>query len=190
MRLIAFAGVVALSLVSSGQTHTADPLARYDDHDTKGATRVAGPSYVNNNYGYSVDIPAGQVGWMNTPPSPNHGFAIYLGDRRSIEVDASFDSALLGSTAAVADAVAGYMPGAQNRKALGRLGGRAAMRVDQVFAKSDRRRVVVARWDDTGGPGDAINFTLTLETTKASYTQDERTFETLVDSFRFMPRLP
>ncbi len=125
---------------------------------------------------------------MAKPPSPNHGFSVYLGPGRSIEVDASFDSGLLGSTSAVADDAASVVQGAQDSKTPETLGNRAAERVVQNWPGGDRRRVIVTRWDDAGGAGDAIVFTLTLETTVADYEHDLRTFDAVLESFRFTPR--
>ena len=179
---------MTLALCSNRPAYAADPLAKYDDHTTTGLTRVDGLTYANADYGYAVRIPNGQMAWRSTAPAPNHGFSIYLGDKRSIEVDASFDSALLGSTSAVAEDVANDVNGAQNAKMPETLGNRSAERIVQSWPNSDRRRVIVARWNDSSGPGDAIVFTLTLETTLATYEQDRKTFNTTVRSFRFTPR--
>ena len=127
---------------------------------------------------------------MEAAPSPDHGFSVYLGARRSIEVDVSFDSALLGSTAAVADEVAGYAPGGQASKSREKLGNRTAQRVGQSWPAVDRRRVIVCRWDDTGGSGNAINFVITLETTAAAYDQDKGRLDDMLTSFRYVPRNP
>ena len=178
----------ALAFSCFGPATAADPLSRYDGHDTGGLMRVDGPTYLNGNYGYAVRVPTGQTAWMTKPPSPNHGFSVYLGPRRSIEVDASFDSALLGSTSAVADNEADHVQDAHDTKSSETLGNRTAERVVQSWPGGDRRRVIVTRWDDPGGPADAIVFTLSLETTVSDYGHDLSIFEALVKSFRFVPR--
>ena len=190
MKTVQVLAIAAIAFLSASPSHAANPLTRYDDHSTAGLTRVSGPTYVNNDYGYSVQIPAGQTAWMDTPPSPNHGVNIYLGPHRSIEIDASFDSALLGSTSAVANEVAGYVAGAQSVHSADKLDGKPAERVVQTWPASDRRRVVVARWVGEDGPGNAINFVITLETTAADYRRDQAKFDEVVKSFKVGVRKP
>jgi hypothetical protein len=123
----------------------ADPVAKANDQATAGMTKVTGQAYVNNNYGFAVELPAGLTAWMNTPPAPNHGIRIFLGPRRSIEVDADHDGALLGSTAAVADdAIEGQSPDRVSRS-VSVLGGLPALTVS-LAGPEDRRMVVVAQW--------------------------------------------
>ena len=184
------AAAVALPALAAQPLPGADPLARYDEHGTSGMTRVTGQTYINEDYGFSVRVPAGEVALMNKAPGPNHGVRLYLGRRRSIELDASFDSALLGSTEAVAEAAAGYASGGEALKSQDMLGRREAERIVQYWRKAGRWRIIVARWDDAGGAGDAINITLTLETTSEAYEEDKRVFDALVRSFRFVARGP
>ncbi|MGI4802813.1 MAG: hypothetical protein ACRYG8_54040 [Janthinobacterium lividum] len=178
-----------LAWLAAGSAHASDPYARYDDHGTAGLTQVTGTSYVNNNYGYAITLPVGQAAWMDKPPSPNHGARIFLGPQRSIEVDASFDSALLGSTGAVAEDAAGTEGGHQAGKSPDELGHQTAERVS-VVGPGDRRRIVVARWADQGSQGDPINYTVSLETTDAAFKQDKHIFDGIVSSFHYVPRQP
>ena len=178
----------ATLIIHPAQAAPADPLAKYNTLDTAGLTQVRGPTYANPNYGYAIRIPQGQTGWQNTAPSPNHGIAITLGEHRLIEVDASFDAAERGSTAAAAQDATNFVNGAHNTQTTDTLGNRSAERIMQTWLGSDRRRIVLVRRDSSGGPDDAIVFTLSLATTQAAYEQDKRTFDTMVNSFRFIPR--
>ncbi len=162
------------------------PLARYDDHSTTGMTRVAGPNYANENYGYAIITPTGQTAWMNSPPAPNHGVRIFLGPRRSIEVDATFDSTLLGSTTAAADDAVSSWPSKDATKHQTAMGGQPAEQV-MVTGPGDRSRVVVVQWSGQD-QHDAIVFTVSLETTVSAAGQDMRTFEAVVASFQRFPR--
>ncbi len=164
-----------------------NPLARYDDHSTTGMTRVAGPNYANENYGYAIIIPTGQTGWMNSPPAPNHGIRIFLGPQRSIEVDASFDSALLGSTTAVADDAVSSWPSKDATKHQTAMGGQPAEQVT-VTGPGNRRRVVIVQWAGQG-QDDAIVFTVSLETNSRDAVKDEHTFDAVLKSFKRVPRV-
>ena len=151
-------------------------------------TKIAGQEYVNNNYGYSVRLPDGQVAWMNAAPSPNHGFRIFLGPRRSIEVDASFDSAFLGSASAVADDAAESLPSGKSVKSDDELGGKHAVR-ELVEGPEERRRIILANWVEVEKDDD-INYEISLETTKPSFEQDERVFASVAKSFKYLTSGP
>ena len=178
----------AMTFVAAFAARAADRYAAYDDHATAGMTKVAGQEYVNNNYGYSVRLPDGQVAWMNAAPSPNHGFRIFLGPRRSIEVDASFDSAFLGSASAVADDAAESLPSGKSVKSDDELGGKHAVRV-VVEGPDERRRIILANWVEVEKDDD-INYEISLETTKPSFEQDERVFASVAKSFKYLTSGP
>jgi hypothetical protein len=61
---------------------------------------ATGQTYINQNYEYEIKIPAGQDVATDTPPAPQHGFAINLGGQRQLSVDASYDALRLGSAEA------------------------------------------------------------------------------------------
>lgn len=70
-----------------------------------GFTVPAGHTYVNHDYRYQVDLPAGIAAASNDAPSPNHGFVAVspkLG-RALVWVDASYDALLLGNLDAVVE---------------------------------------------------------------------------------------
>lgn len=64
-----------------------------DEHITYTGHYVNG-HYVNERYGYSVDIPPGDVGLSDRPPAPNHGFVVQLSNdpERLIVIDGSYNA--------------------------------------------------------------------------------------------------
>ena len=181
--------IVAAFLTASNAS-AADQYAAYDDHTTTGMTQIAGHDYVNQDYGYKVHIPPGLVAWMAAAPAPNHGFRILLGAKRSIEVDCSFDSALLDSTEAVADDAASAIAAAQKSKSSTDLGGGPAERVALVGPDDRRRVLIVRRTVGTQGQADATNVVISLETVAAYETSDEHVLDALAKSFAYIQRKP
>ncbi len=173
-----------IALVSTGRAVAADSFTPYDNHATAGMTRVESPFYFNRNYGYGVLIPEKQDAWMAAAPAPNHGFRIFLGARRSMEMDASYDTALLGSTSAVAKDAASSVQGASVQTTDDDLDGDLAERLT-FSGPGDRRKVVVTLWRDRG-PDDAVVYTASLETTAAYFDRDKHVFDNMLGGFRLL----
>ena len=173
-----------LTLVATGQAGAADSFTPFDNHATAGMTRVESPFYFNRTYGYGVLIPEGQVAWMTAAPAPNHGYRIFLGPRRSMEMDASYDTALLGSTSAVAKDVASSVQGASVQTENDDLDGNLAERLT-FSGPGDRRKVVVTLWQERGSD-DAVVYTVSLETTGAYLDRDQRVFDSMLGGFRLL----
>lgn len=144
-------------------------------------TEVSG-DYTNGNYGFKVAIPAGIRAFMATPPSPNHGIRIVLGDHRTIEISAAFDAALYGSSTALLDALLANEPHGPLSRSNALLDGKPAARA-KTKAHGMREDIVV-QWIDHA-PDDAINVQAVLTTTD---DRDEAIFDRVLHGFRIVKR--
>jgi hypothetical protein len=130
------------------------------------APRTFRGRYVNEDYGFSVQIPKGMIGSNAPAPAPNHGFGIDLGKGSSVWVDASYE-------------INPHQFGRMNAR-LGDL--KAERKVFRQFHQS-----VVARGYDRGSP---IIYTIRCNTTAEHQAEALRVFNQLVKSFRRVPIHP
>ena len=144
-------------------------------------TEVSG-TYTNGNYGFAVTIPSGTRAFMGTPPSPNHGILIILGEHRTIEVYAAFDAALYGSSGSFMRALLSDGPHGPVARTTVMLAGKPALRARTRTGTVQED--LVAQWVDHA-PDDAITMQAILRTTNQA---DETTFDTVLASIRYIGR--
>ncbi len=165
--------VLAVALLSS----SAVEVGAAHQHDV----RVTG-AYVNHNYGFSIAVPKGCSAWRNAAPGPDHGVEIDLGSSRTLTVSAEFNALDYPSLNALLSGELDSSPPAKHMRMT--LAGAPALRGG--VSKGAEREVVVVRQD--GRDVDAINFILDLNTTAKAERVDERVMESVLASFRVIPR--
>jgi hypothetical protein len=128
--------------------------------------------YANVDYGFAANVPPGRVGEVSVAPNPNHGFAVRLGGKSVVWVDASYD-----------------MPDSPHKFARlnAKLGNLSAERTTwrdtnegtELFHES-----IAARGFDRRTP---IIFTIQLDTTEEHRAEGLKVFTDIVNSFRTFP---
>ena len=176
---------VVISSNSVGQSHQVDSSThppKQGDSEPKGhKQRINEPvkwrgRYTNVDYGFSVKIPAGFVGEGSVAPAPNHGFAIHLGERSVVWVDATYENS--------PDSPHEF--GSFNAK-LGVLQAERKSWGDNESGINLLHCSVVARGFDRSTP---IIYTIQVDTTAAHREEAMWVFEAVVNSFRQVPVRP
>ena len=139
-----------------------------------GGSRIRG-RYVNVEYGFRVDVPAGLTGEGSIPPAPTHGFTILFAENSVAWIDASYE-----------------MPDSRHvfRRFNARLG---RLKAEQRYwndPQSDHRlrhESIVARRLDGHTP---IIYTIWLDAPTGHWASGIRLFEALKRSFQTIPVFP
>jgi hypothetical protein len=146
---------------------------------------ATGQTYINQNYEYEIKIPAGQDVATDTPPAPQHGFAINLGGQRQLSVDASYDALRLGSAeAALRDRAADAQIPASTRSVATHLAG---LQASLISASVNGLTIILETCYRGDNNGSAIIYTFELDT-DADHMKAIRTMlDTMLASFRTIP---
>lgn len=170
------------------------PASQVLNRDEGAPTNYRG-RYVNEVYGYSVEIPEGLVGVGAAPPAPNHGVSIVLSEEPEarIWIDGSYNS-LFWST--LDEAAAAHVETAKRQASEVEVIGRSPTRLHNLTGTriTLRRKggaviedIVLALRKTKDEVG--IVYSLSLSTPESRYTQDKEVFDRVVQSWQAR-RLP
>ncbi|MDT5263321.1 MAG: hypothetical protein QOC61_2325 [Acidobacteriota bacterium] len=190
--VVAAPTATAKSGCAPGESETVDDDTRVEDR------------YYNYNYGFSVDLPAGMVGFASAPPRPAHGFGINLVNpkvgwvysegfpKSYLYVDASYNSAFLESLDAAVKTDLRYI--AEEGQAVTvlsrtktRLGGLRAVRVVARYVKDGEATVSDALIAFRKDNGEDVVYTIALDTPQADYEKHRLVVNEMQKTFCLQP---
>ena len=171
------------------------PPSPFDDR----ARRITG-TYANPVYGYSVDIPRGEVAYGSRAPNPNHGIGIILSwnPRAYIYFDGShavFDDELERELSL--DAIADYHLRVEKAGALSVLS--THVTDDHLGVLPAKRLVIEYTCPSVPGIfvtehvvalGGGIVYSASLSSPKERYAKDRRVLAAMIKTWREVPRPP
>lgn len=185
---------------SPGETKPARTVTTAETFQSNGINRHNGGQttyherYVNEGYGYSVEIPKGLIGTGSSSPAPNHGISITLSEQPEARIwtDGSFNSQFWST---LDEAAAAHVEGSKDEASQVEVVRRSATHLHDLTATriTLRRKdsgsseaiiedVILALRDTKGEVG--IVYTVSLITTEARYNQDKEVFNQVLHSWR------
>lgn len=150
--------------------------------------------YVNEGYGYSIEIPKGLIGKGSSPPAPNHGVSIVLSEQPEARIwtDGSFNSQFWSTLDEAATAhVEGGMNGVSQAEVIERSDTRlndlpatriTLRRKDRGSSEAVIEDVILALRSTKDEVG--LVYSIGLTSTQSRYNQDKEVFDQVVQSWR------
>ena len=185
-----FCFLIKLSMISAAFGCGDFPPQGFDD---PAKPRLTGRIY-NPNYGYSVVIPNGLVGYTSAAPAPYHGFGIVLSwePRSYLYVDGSYNSLDLKS---LEDVEANYLASLKEESAKLISGRHSVTKLGDLQA---RRYIVLHTCPKVSGDfiddytvafnqNKGIVYTVALLTTAERYEKDKLVLEELLKTWKLEP---
>jgi len=154
------------------------------------AQRSGGPTeYRNNNYGYSVRLPANLAIQTTEPPGPNHGFGARLSASSYLWVDGSFPEAADTLDEAAKEELE-HQPDGCTRQQYRRASLANTPAVEVVLkCPADSFTKAPFTAIEMIGFQQGVKYIVGLRYTDANeLTQSKRTLQSLISGFRFIPR--
>ncbi len=137
--------------------------------------------YENQNYGFSIEIPATVKAYRDTPPNPNHGILIALGKGRRLFASANFDVLDFGSSKTQLDDMLAGSGKLLKREQVPWAG----LPAEQASLQKGHQMILLRAQYRADGK---ILYELRLESTRAAFAKDKILFDQIAHSFKRFPR--